>query len=157
MKKLGFIAMVFLTGCLLTTPLAAEAPKAGHAVLDAYVTRRIVTAIDSAVGQAFVFEAVGLERAVGGTAAFDVVAFDCVGESHVVSKQTSTSVSCVKTDRDGDQIFFTAENSDWRYVDGTGKFKGITGKGVFKPIWLRKTGAATTAVILHFEGDWEIK
>jgi hypothetical protein len=160
MKKLNILGtgMIALVAIAVQPGQAAEAPKSGHAEFDAYLTQRIVSTIDSGVGKGMIVEGDGFDRLVNGQAPFELLTFRCVSQIQNVGDKSDSSGSCVKTDKDGDHIFYTWEHDGWAFVGGTGKFKGITGKGVYaKPTYFHDSGDHGFELIAHHVVDWEIK
>jgi hypothetical protein len=159
MKKLNIFGtgVIVFVAMVVQLSQAAEAPKSGHAEFDAYVTQRIVSTIDSGVGKGMIVEGDGFDRLVNGQAPFELLTFRCVSQFQNIGDKSSSSGSCTKTDRDNDHIFYTWDDNGWAFVGGTGKYKGIAGKGVAKPTYFHDSGDHGFELIAHHVGDWEIK
>ncbi|HTW28489.1 MAG TPA: hypothetical protein VME92_15290 [Acetobacteraceae bacterium] len=137
--------------------LAADAVRSGHAEFDAYVTERIVSTVDGGVAKAMILDADGFDRVVKGKAPFDLLTFRCVSHARLAGDQFDDAGSCAKTDKDGDRIFYTWDSNGWAFTGGTGKFKGLTGKGVFTTSYYHDSGARGFELIAHHVGDWQIR
>lgn len=162
MMKIGMLAAaatLFAVGAA-QPGCAADAAKSGKAEFDAYITFRLTKTIDSGAGQGMIAEADGFDRLVKGSAPFDLLTFRCVGNFTQIGDKVDSNGSCVKTDKDGDHIFYTfapGDDNPWVFVGGTGKFKGITGGGVGKVTYNHDSGERGWEMILHHEGSWAIK
>ncbi len=159
MKKPNILGagVIALAAMAVQQGQAAGAPKSGHAEFDAYVTTHIVSTIDSGAGKGMITESEGFDRLVSGQAPFELLTFRCVSQSQVVGEKPVYSGSCVKTDKDNDHIFYTYDVNGWEFVGGTGKFKGITAKGVAKPTYYHSSGDRGWEAIAHHVGDWQIE
>lgn len=151
------VAVLGIFGAAGQGAAAADPPTSGHAVFDAYVTLRFVGTVDSGASKGTLIEATGFDKAVSGEVPFELMSFRCMGHFNVFSDGGSSLDSCVKTDKDGDSIFYVDDNDGWRFVSGTGKYKGISAKGTFKRLWLRNDGALGKEQVVRLEGDWTIK
>ena len=156
-RKLLGSAVISIAAVAAQPGQAAESQKSGKAEFDAYVTWRIIQSIDNGVGRGTIYESDGFDRLVNGNAPFDLLTFQCVNHVLQIGEKWEGSGSCVKTDKDGDTIFYTWTNNDWAFTGGTGKFKGITGHGVGKPTYIHDSGARGWQNVVHHVGDWEIK
>lgn len=136
---------------------AEEMQKSGKAEFDAYMTWRLGSTISAGIDEGNIGEGTGFDRLVGGTAPFDLLTFHCVGYGQKIGEKSDFMGGCVKTDKDGDHIFYTYNSEGWTFSGGTGKFKGITGKGTSKPTYYHDSGHLGWEVIVHHIGSWEIK
>ena len=155
MAAIGMVAGLATTGAM-----AADFPRKGEASFDVFTTGKVVASAVTPVGKGILWQETGVTRNVAGEAPFDRLEDVCLGHATVVGDDWSRLFgTCVKTDKDGDQILVTwGETKDqWSIVGGTGKFKGITGSGtVGKFELLRDQGDAWTGVG-HETISWEIK
>jgi len=136
---------------------AAEAPKAGSVKHAAYTVCRQTAAIDlGEVGSDTSADCTGIVKADGG-GAFDNLALHCLEGSVARKAGYKFTGSCVETDGDGDKIFLTYEGPESGPVDvlgGTGKFKGITGKGQWKVTDAPGNTDKLFAFTLDYGFDW---
>jgi hypothetical protein len=157
-KGIVGIAMFGLAAVAAPAVSAQETPKSGHIIFDAYVTNRIVQSVDIGIGKGVITESDDFDKLVNGKAPFDLLTFRCVQQDQFAGqKWIDGSGSCMKTDKDGDHIFYIWDKTGWTFVGGTGKFNGITGKGTAKPIYYHDSGARGWELIAHHESDWAIK
>lgn len=157
-RTVGF-AMIGLAAVAAPSSVSAqETLKSGHLIYDAYITERIAQFVDIGTFKGVITESDGFDKLVDGKAPFDLLTFRCVQQEQFAGqKWIDGSGSCVKTDKDGDRIFFTWDKTGWAFAGGTGEFNGITGKGTAKPIYYHDSGPRGWEHIVRLEGDWAIK
>jgi hypothetical protein len=64
---------------------------------------------------------------------------------------------CINTDNDGDRTFLTWQctkcpDGELTFTGGTGKYKGLKGRGTYREIWSGEAGLGWS----HWAGDWEL-
>ena len=159
-KRALTAAIGMVAGLAVTGAMAADFPRKGEASFDVFTTGKMVASATTPVGKGILWQETGVTRNVEGEAPFDRLEDVCLGHATVIGDDwTRLFGTCVKTDKDGDQILVTwGETKDqWSIVGGTGKFKGITGSGtVGKFELLRDRGDDWTGVG-HETISWEIK
>lgn len=85
---------------------------------------------------------------------------DCTILNDVHTGRANANGTCVVTDADGDKIFVEWKCSGVmpacpgteRFVGGTGKYKGITGKQTFQGNFIGDTGAGWS----DWKGEWKL-
>jgi hypothetical protein len=120
MKSILVSMAVVLTFCAAPA-VSAEFPKTGEAEYDTYYVDNVVAKIDSGVGTGAIVDETGITRNVKGEGPFHDMSVRCLYHWSVVEKTNHFNGSCVHTDKDGDNIFGTFDDTT------TGKYKGITG------------------------------
>jgi len=79
------------------------------------------------------YELKGITRSNHENKAFDNDTFQCVGIAKVVAGKATSDSYCKFMDPDGDMVVGggqkTGAEGTWKFLQGTGKWKGITGGG----------------------------
>lgn len=153
-------AIGMVAGLATTGAMAADFPRKGEASFDVFTTGKVVASAATPVGKGILWQETGVTRNVAGEAPFDRLEDVCLGHATVVGDDWSRLFgTCVKTDKDGDQILVTwGETKDqWSIVGGTGKFKGITGSGTVGKFELLRDQGDVWAGVGHETISWEIK
>jgi len=138
MLRLAAAAILVLAATSASAPGgAADMAKSGsYDLTNCYAgTSR---AIVHAKGQiAFSYVMTGVARANKPGGVFDMMSFQCVGVAAILKGKSSNTGWCEYIDAAGDKILGHGGRSgtptgQWEFVNGTGKFTGITGGGPYK-------------------------
>ena len=156
MKSLLVSMAVVLTFCAAPA-VSAEFPKTGEAEYDTYYVDNVVAKIDSGVGTGAIVDETGITRNVSGEGPFHDMSVRCLYHWSVVEKTNHFNGSCVHTDKDGDNIFGTFDDTTTALIGGTGKYKGITGTAAYTIVELHETVDGRPALIINHKAKWEIK
>ena len=83
------------------------------------------------------FTLTGTGRANKPGGPFDMVSWQCVGEAQVMQGTATGGGICETVDADGHKTLGRFKRTgnpggEWRYINGTGKYAGITGGGPYK-------------------------
>ena len=134
-------------------------PKSGAVQHAAYTVCRQSAAIDlGEVGSDSAADCTGIVKTRDGAKPFDNLALHCLEESVARKAGYKFTGSCVETDGDGDKIFLTYEGPEsgpLAVLGGTGKYKGINGKGQWRVTDAPGNTAALFAFTLDYEFEWE--
>ena len=156
MKSMLASMAVVLTFCAAPA-VSAEFPKTGEAEYDTYYVGNVVEKIDSGVGTGAIIDETGITRNVKGEGPFNDMSVRCLYHWSVVEKTNHFNGSCVHTDKDGDNIFATWDDTTTTLIGGTGKYKGITGTVSYTNRELHDTVGGRPALIVNHKAKWEIK
>ena len=155
------VAASGLTAALATTGVAAaDFPRSGDATFEVYLTGKVLGSAATPVGKGILWQESGVTHNVKGDAPFDRLEDVCLGHATVIGDEwTRLFGTCVKTDKDGDQILVTwgEAKDEWAIVGGTGKYQGISGTGKvgkFEPV---RGGPDDWTGVGHETIRWEIK
>lgn len=140
---------------------AAPLPKTGSVKHNAYVVCRAAAAVDlGAVGSDSAADCTGIVRTPDRTQPLDNLAIHCLEESNARKAGYKFTGSCVETDADGDKLYMTYEGPESGPVEvlgGTGKFKGITGKGQWRVTDAPGNTASLFAFTLDYDFTWSFE
>ena len=87
---------------------------------------------------------------------FNDMSVRCLGHQSLVGETFDFHGSCVETDKDGDNIFTTFDTKAHYFMDGTGKYKGITGTIPYTVTDLHDAAGGRDRIVNH-KATWEIK
>jgi hypothetical protein len=151
----GLVALVGAANAAAAAPLPKTLPKTGTVKHAAYTICRAAAAIDlGAVGSNSSADCTGIVRTPDRAQPLDNLALHCLEESNARKAGYKFTGSCVETDADGDKLYLTyegAESGPVEVLGGTGKFKGITGKGQ----WRVADAPGNTATLFAFTLDYD--
>jgi hypothetical protein len=140
---------------------AAPLPKAGSVKHAAYVVCRSAAAVDlGPVGSNTSADCTGIVRTPDRAQPFDNLALHCLEESRARKEGYKFTGSCVETDGEGDKLFLSYEGPESGPVEvlgGTGKYKGITGKGQWRVADAPGNTASLFAFTLDYDFAWTIE
>ncbi len=145
---------------LATAAMAAGAslPKTGAVKHSAYTVCRSAASVDLGdVGSDTSAICTGIVRTRDGSKPLDNLALRCLEGSVARKAGYKFTGSCVETDGDGDKLYLTYEGPESGPVEvlgGTGKFKGIQGKGQWRVADAPGNSANLFAFTLDYEFDW---
>jgi len=152
--KLLTAGLVVLAGA--ASAAAAPLPRTGAAKQAAYVVCRAAAAIDlGAVGSDSSADCTGIVRTPDRSPPLDNLALHCLEGSVARKAGYKFTGSCVETDADGDKLYLTYEGPESGPVEllgGTGKFKGVKGKGQ----WRVADAPGNTASLFAFTLDYDL-
>jgi hypothetical protein len=137
--------------------VSAEFPKTGEAEYDTYYVDNEVAKIDSGVGTGAIVDETGITRNLKGEGPFHDMSVRCLYHWSVVEKTHHFNGSCVHTDKDGDNIFATFDDTATTLIGGTGKYKGITGTVSYTMRELHDTVGGRKALVVNHKATWKIK
>ena len=154
--------IVPLAALALATAAQAESlPAAGSVKHRAFTVCRSAAAIDlGEVGSDSSADCTGIVRTEDGSKPLDNLALHCLEGSVARKSGYKFTGSCVETDGDGDKLFLTYEGPESGPVavlGGTGKFKGIAGKGQWRVTDAPGNTATLFAFTLDYGFDWTIE
>lgn len=152
-----FAAALVATISIPLSAAAAEFPKHGEAEFNTYATVRTLDSIDSGAGTGGVWDYSGVIQNVKGDGPFNDMVVRCLQNWTTIAEQFRISGSCVLTDPDGDSIFDVFEGTNFNLVAGTGKYKGISGKGSITRARLHDLPGGARGLVNHHTVAWEIK
>ena len=107
----------------------------------------------------------GATKNDAGSGIFDNMSFNCAF-SIEVPKMPSTEGSgyCTFTDKDGDTVTFRAiakgtlgvgSDATYKFVNGTGKYDGITGRGTYQTTNVKAAAPGTFQGFVAFQGNYK--
>ncbi|MEE4603243.1 MAG: hypothetical protein V2J65_18320 [Desulfobacteraceae bacterium] len=112
---------------------------------------------DVVIGQSL---ARGVTESVPQGGPFDKMIYECGGHWQLSKTGFEISQSCTFVDSDGDKTLGTtvgnAQGWDWKFIAGTGKWKGITGGGPTKPVGKYGRLQAVSAGCWHGKGTYQL-
>lgn len=133
----------------------APLPRTGSVKHAAYTVCRSVGAVDlGEFGSNTSAECNAIVRTRDGGPLLDNLAMRCLEESVARKDGYKFIGSCIESDADGDQLFLAYEGAEGGAVDvlgGTGKYKGVKGKGQ----WTVTDAPGNTAALFGFTLDYE--
>jgi hypothetical protein len=137
---------------------AADFPKNGANKGVIYLTAAVTDQLDGweAPLQPGIFVMTGVLRTEAPDSGFDKSFVRCVGERALLSGKYASTGTCTQIAADGDMVFSRFQVGQSTFVGGTGKFKGITGVSALTAERIYQ-GKNDFAIIMSFEGTWEIK
>jgi hypothetical protein len=163
MTRLSAASFALLAALPAVSAMAAGAalPKSGSVHHAAYTICRSLGGADlGEFGSDTSADCHAIVRTKDGAKAFDNLAMQCLEDSTARKSGYKFTGSCVETDADGDKLFLTYEGPESGPVDvlgGTGKYKGLTGKGQ----WTVADAPGNTATLfgftLDYSFDWKIE
>jgi hypothetical protein len=161
MNKPNVIITMAILAVLAVAPhQAAAEQKSGKFVFDTYVTWRFIKTLDmGGVGSAQIVEGDGFNKLVEGSSPnpYGFSTFRCIAVFQQIGEKFTDKGSCVETDKDGDIIYATFDDTDNVYRGGTGKYKGLTGTYDATPIYRHLSGDRGAELIIRHQTQWEIK
>jgi hypothetical protein len=122
-----------------------------------YATVRPLAVIDSGAGRGGVWDYTGVMQNVKGEGPFNNMAVRCLQNWTMLGEQLKVVGSCVLTDQDGDSVFDVFEGAAFNLVAGTGKYKGISGRGTITRTRLHDLPGDIRALVNGHKVTWEIK
>ena len=155
--KSTFASMAVLLTFCAAPAAAAEFPKTGSAEYDTYYADNTVAKIDSGVGSGSIVDSTGITRNVKGEGPFHDMSVRCLYHQSLVGETYHYNGSCVETDKDGDSVFTTFDDTHHYLMGGTGKYKGITGTAPYTVVGLHDAVGGRTAEIVNHKITWAIK
>ena len=147
-------AAYFLLGA--TCALAADFPQSGQAEYDTYYVIENKAKIDGGVGIGEINILTGINRNVKGEGPFHDMSVICLSHETTINDKWMIYASCVETDKDGDNVFTTADDKNHYIIGGTGKYKGISGTVPYAPSLLHGTADGRYAVVVNHKATWSI-
>ena len=155
--KFVTIGLALLAGAASAAPL----PKTGSVKQAAYVVCRAAAAVDlGAAGSNSSADCTGIVRTPDRAQPLDNLALHCLEESVARKDGYKFTGSCVETDADGDKLYLTYEGPESGPVEvlgGTGKFKGIKGKGQWRVADAPGNTASLFAFTLDYDFTWSLE
>ncbi len=157
-----FTAAWLASLCLTTTAFAVTAPlpRSGSVKHAAYTVCRSAAAIDlGEVGSDSSADCTGIVKTADGSAPFDNLALHCLEELVARKAGYKFTGTCVETDGDGDKLYLAYEGPESgpvQVLGGTGKYKGITGKGQWRVTDAPGNTASLFAFTLAYGFDWTL-
>nr|WP_294544232.1 hypothetical protein [uncultured Rhodopila sp.] len=131
--------------------------KEREAEFTTYATVRTLAAIDSGAGSGGVWDYNGVMQSANGDGPFNNMTARCLQNWTNLGEQFHIVGSCVLTDIDGDTIFDVFEGANSELTSGTGKYKGIIGRGSITRTRLHDLAGGDRALVNHHKVSWEIK
>jgi hypothetical protein len=136
----------------------ASLPKTGSVKHAAYTVCHSAAAIDlGEFGSNSSALCTGIVKTRDGSTPLDNLALRCLEESVARKAGYKFTGTCVETDSDGDKLYLTYEGPESGPIEaigGTGKFKGIKGKGQWRVTDAPGNTASLFAFTLDYEFDW---
>jgi hypothetical protein len=160
---LRYAASLLLAAAVPASALAAGAPlpKSGSVHHAAYTVCRLLGGVDlGEAGSNTSADCLGIVRTKDGSAVLDNLAIHCLEESDARKSGYKFTGSCVETDADGDKLYLVYEGPESGPVEllgGTGKFKGLAGKGQWSVADAPGNTASLFAFTLDYTFDWKIE
>jgi hypothetical protein len=155
--KLLTVGLVVLASAASAAPL----PKTGSVKHVAYVVCRSAAAVDlGAAGSNTSADCTGIVRTSDRAQPLDNLALHCLEESVARRSGYKFTGSCVETDSDGDELYLTYEGPESGPIEllgGTGKYKGISGKGQWRVADAPGNTASLFAFTLDYDFAWTIE
>jgi hypothetical protein len=144
-----------------TAATGAGLPKTGAVKHSAFTVCRSAAAVDLGdVGSDTAALCTGIVKTRDGAKLLDNLALTCLEESTARKAGYKFTGTCVETDIDGDKLYLTYEGPESGPIDalgGTGKFKGIKGKGQWRVTDAPGNTASVFAFTLDYEFDWSFE
>ena len=163
MKTLSLAALVALAALYAAGAAAENAPvpKSGSVKHAAYTVCRTVGTIDlGEVGSNTSAECTGVVKTSDGSKLLDNLAIRCFEESVARKSGYKFTGNCVETDADGDKLYVVYEGPESGPLDvlgGSGKFKGLTGKGQWRVTDAPGNTATLFTFTLEYDFTWKIE
>ena len=161
MKQLAAAAFAGLTlAGIATSAFAAGAalPRTGSVKHAASTVCRSLGGVDlGEAGSNTSADCVGIVKNKDGAKLLDNLAIHCLEESVARKSGYKFTGTCVETDGDGDKLYLAYEGPEsgpLEVLGGTGKYKGLTGKGQWKVTDAPGNTANLFAFTLDYEFDW---
>jgi len=136
-------------------------PTSGAAKLAAYSVCRSAVIVDMGpLGSNSSAECTGIAKTRDGSKLLDNLAIRCMEESEARPAGYAFTGTCIQTDGDGDKIFMTYEGPEGGAIallGGTGKYQGVTGKGVWSVVDAPGNTAQLFAFTLTYDIEWTTK
>jgi hypothetical protein len=151
---------IILSAMSIVSPLYVavdEFPKSGEAEFTTYATIRTLATIDSGAGAGGVADYAGVMQNDKGNGPFNNMVVECLQNRTMLEAKVHVTGSCVLTDPEGDNIFDEFEGANFKFVSGTGKYKGINGNGTVAGAPLHSLAGGARAFVGHHKVTWEIK
>jgi hypothetical protein len=149
---------ILFVAALASPAAAAGLPKTGAVKHSAYTVCRSAAAVDLGdIGSDASALCTGIVKTRDGAKPLDNLALTCLEESTARKAGYKFTGTCVETDIDGDKLYLTYEGPESGPLDvlgGTGKFKGIKGKGQWRVADAPGNTASVFAFTLDYEFDW---
>ena len=156
MKFTAFALVALASGAA-----AAPLPKTGAVKHNAYVVCRAAAAVDlGALGANTSADCTGIVRTPDRAQPLDNLALHCLEESSSRKAGYMFTGSCVETDADGDKLYLTYQGPESGPVEalgGTGKFKGLAGKGQWRVADAPGNTASLFAFTLDYDFTWTVE
>jgi len=153
--SLAILAALFATGAA-----GAGLPKFGSVKHAAYTVCRSAAEVELGdVGSNTSADCSGIVKTRDGSETLDNLALHCLEESVARKAGYKFTGTCVEMDGDGDRLYLSYEGPESGPVEvlgGTGKFKGITGKGQWRVTDAPGNTSSLFAFTLDYEFDWTL-
>ena len=155
-----FLAAALASLCLSGAAFADSAPlpKSGSVKHAAYTVCRSAAAVDLGdVGSDSSADCTGIVKTTDGANLFDNLSLHCLEESVARKEGYKFTGSCVEADADGDKLYMVYEGPESgpvQVLGGTGKYKGVKGKGQWRVTDAPGNTASLFAFTLDYEFNW---
>ena len=160
MNRLAASLAVVSLALAATGAEGAGLPKTGSVKHAAYTVCRSAAAVDlGEVGSNTSADCTGIVKTRDGSKTLDNLALHCLEESDARKAGYKFTGTCVEADSDGDKLYLTYEGPESGPIEvlgGTGKYKGIKGKGQWRVTDAPGNTASLFAFTLDYEFDWTL-
>ncbi len=150
-----FLAITILGLALIHAPAAGEAAEldksGGYDITNCWAgTSNAIVHSKAHIALSYTLTGSARSNVAGGP--FDKTSFQCVGVVRVMQGTATGDGICEYVDADGDKTLGKATRTgnpggEWTFINGTGKYAGITGGGSYKYL-----GQFPTVRKGHFQG-----
>jgi len=159
LRTLGvFLIPLALIGLRAPASAAEPLPKSGAAKLAAYAVCRSLAIIDMGdAGSQSSAECIGIVKTLDGAKLLDNLAIRCLEEAQARPEGYKFFGTCVQTDGDGDKLYMTYEGPEGgplEWIGGTGKYKDVTGSGIWSVADAPGNTSALFAFTLTYDVNW---
>src|SRR6476659_6052405 len=120
------VLMYLLLSVSISFPAEAGAddfPKSGEAEYVTYYVSDNLMQMESGDAKSGIANLAGITRTVNGPGPFNDMSVQCFMHWSIIGGKWNSSGSCVETDRTGDSVFTTFDDSKHYIVGGTGKYQ----------------------------------
>jgi hypothetical protein len=160
MNRLVAASLLFAAALPAAALAAGPAlPKSGSVHHAAYTVCRALGGVDlGEVGSDASAECTGIVRTKDASPALDNLAIKCLEGSTARQSGYKFTGTCVETDADGDKIYLVYEGPEIGPIEalgGSGKYKGLTGKGQWSVSDAPGNTASLFAFTLDYTLDWK--
>jgi len=159
MIKLAVVSLISLS-VTASSALAAGAPlpKTGSVKHAAYTVCRSLGVIDlGEEGSSTSADCTGVVKTRDGGKLLDNLALHCLEESVARKAGYKYIGACTETDADGDKLYLDYQGAEGGPIDvigGTGKYKGVKGKGQWTVADAPGNTASLFAYTMDYQFDW---
>jgi hypothetical protein len=132
-------------------------PPSGEMTYVTHYTGRVINTeyVGDGASESLV-EMTGIIRNAVGQSAFDGMHAHCLMLSAIIGGKPSFSGACTETDRDGDHVFASFDNTAYKLIGGTGKYKGISGSALYSVTPEPSLQQGRYGYVMNHKATWTI-